>query len=227
MNRRSLGTLAARDFRQLRLLVAIYCAIIAGVLVSATAGEGSLAEDLSGLFLLPGVLALLAVVPFVQTIVWKEKAAGTFLLLRMLPLTDDEILFSKLVVVTAAGSFILLVPALALAAAAMAAGGGLPAQAGWMLLWEWVGLAVMTGWSTASAIVFTQQWAAVVPYLALLAASMPFIAAGYALGPSFWAAIVRWHAPQWGLVPASLLAWHGWRLSLRLFHNRDFAQLVE
>lgn len=227
MNRRSIQTLARRDFRQLWLLVAVYCVLIAGILLPALSGEGTLEAKLSGLFLLPGLMALLAVVPFVQTIVWKEKAAGTFLFLRMLPLTDAEIVFSKLLVVTAAGSLILLVPALVLLAAMAAGGGTPPALGGWILVWEWMALAVMAGWSTSSAIVFTQQWAAVVPYLILFPVCLPFAAAGYWMGPPFWDRVLRWHAHQWGLFPASLLVWHSWRLSLRLFRKRDFAQLVE
>jgi hypothetical protein len=227
LNRRSLWTLARRDFRQVWVLITIYCLIIGCALVPPFYGDGSLEDKLSSAFIGPEILALLAVVPFVQTIVWREKAAGTFLFLRMLPLTDNEILLSKLLVVTGAGSLILFLPALGMLTAASLLGGRLPPMSGWLLLWEWVMVVVMAGWSTASAIVFSQQWAAVVPYMALVLVATPFVAATYMAGPAFWQGVLRYHAYEWGLVPAAAVAWHGWWLSFRLFRSRDFAQLVE
>jgi hypothetical protein len=219
--------LARRDFRQVWLLVITYCGIVAAALLPAYFGAGTLEDRISGLFIAPGILALLAVVPFVQTIVWKEKAAGTFLFLRMLPLTDEEILGSKLLVITVASSVILLLPLLVLVATLLWLGGNLPLHSWWIWLWEWLVLLMMVGWSTASAIAFTQQRAALAPYLFLGVAASPFVLATYWFGPSFWDAVLRWHGHQWGLLLAAGVIWHGWRLSLRLFRSRDFAQLVE
>jgi hypothetical protein len=224
---KSMLALAHRDFGQVWLLTVTYCAIVAAAYLPAYFGDAPVGDRISGLSIAPGLLALLAVVPFVQTIVWKEKAAGTFLFLRMLPLTDAEILGSKLLVVTAAASLILFLPLFSLAGTVWLLGGSLPPHTGWVWLWEWLVLLVMVGWSTASAIAFTQQRAALAPYLFLAIATTPFALAVYWMGPQFWDLVARWHAHQWGVLVAAAVIWHGWRLSLRLFHDRDFAQLVE
>lgn len=227
LKRKSMFALAARDFRQVWLLVATYCAIVAAAFLPAYFGDGRVQDRISGLFVAPGILALLAVVPFVQTIVGKEKAAGTFLFLRMLPLTDTEILGSKLIVVTVASSTILLLPLLSVVAALFWEGGNLPTLSAWIWLWEWLVLVIMVGWSTAASIAYTQQRAAVVPYMLLALAGSPFIIATSWYGPTFWSSFVEWHVHEWGLLIAAVLIWHGWSLSLRLFRSRDFAQLVE
>lgn len=224
---KSMYALAARDFKQVWVLVVTYCAIVAAAFVPAYFGDGRLQDRMSGLFIAPGILALLAVVPFVQTIVGKEKAAGTFLFLRMLPLTDGEILGSKLLVVTIASSMILLLPMVALVGTLFWEGGNLPPLSGWIWLWEWLILVIMVGWSTAATIAYTQQRAAVVPYMLLALAGSPFIIGTYLVGPEFWNSFIRWHAQEWGLIAGAALIWHGWSLCLRLFRTRDFAQLVE
>jgi len=224
---RSLSILVSREMRQ----ATIYVLTLAGMPL-LIAGFFIVQSHLPLSVLLRRALNLsfafgaLGIMQLIQMTIFKEKAGGGFLFLRMLPVNDSEIISSKLLAILFGVLIICGIPLIATSGAMIYYHVSFPADFWFEAMWVCVSFAALVVGMTACAIQFDSQRAMLVPLLAF--------GVLFCLGALAWThfpAFIKWMGrtgiQNWGLVLAVALIWLGWRGTIHLFSRRDFVQLSE
>lgn len=173
------------------------------------------------------VFPILSVSQFVQTLIWNEKARGTFLFLRSLPVSSGEVISTKLLVLLLATTTTYLLPVGLLTYSMARIGSSVSPLLAWTILWIWIMLLLLGLATAAAAIAFDQRRAVLLPYLVLALVGIVLKVAIDHYGPGLPAQLLKLQVHKWGVALAMFLICLAWRGVAHLFRTRDFVQLVE
>lgn len=226
MRSQALYRLFARDMREITVLIGSLTVVFAGAMLIGAAKNPLNAASANGIALAASV-SMISTMQFVQALILKEKASGAFLLLRSLPVTNDEIALAKILAVCAGTeiAYLLLLAAIFIFLKLR----GIPTQPliGWVILWSAAILLVIAVTSAGAALAYDQKRAMVIPPIAIGSIVLLFAGIAKLTGPAFWTRFVVCRAEVWGLLILAALILLCTRVSLRLFNRRDFVQLIE
>jgi len=210
--------------RELRAAMPVVLSLLGGVALVVRMILYRLPLQTALLHLLPTApaFAFLAVLQFVMSQISKEKAARTLLFLRGLPVSNDEIITSKIVAILAGASIVFVLPVAILLVAMRHWHINQPFNMLLVGVWLWVFLLFFGLLATWAAIEFTQANAArVAGGITLGLILLFYIMRHFDLGLS------REWLSAWGFIPAAGLLLVGWRIILIRFRSREFADLIE
>lgn len=215
-----------RDCREMAPLAGALAAIFAVALLVGAEKNPRNALSANGIALAAS-LSVVATMQFVQVLVLKEKASGAFLLLRSLPVTNDEIAMSKILSIGIGTEAVclLLLGAIFLFGKTRGLPMGTPSV--WVVLWAVEILMLVEATSVGAALAYDQKKAMVVPVVVMAALLAVVAGIAHLAGPNFWTGLLAWRAERWGLLVLPMLTAGFIRVALLLFDRRDFVQLID
>lgn len=228
IRRRPLLTLLRRDLSEITGQVVAFTLLIMllnAVLLKFGVVPRSVALARSNNFI--GGMAGVALLQFVWTLISDEKKRGVFLFLRLLPVTNDEVMLSRVVAILIGVSVTYAVPIIVMALTLPDKPTRLPASILWEDAWIWILLCVLGEASSAVGLIFERRRGALV----LIVAVFLFMGACYAarawLPETFWRGDWPSIIEQWGLIPGFSLVYLGALITVGIYRRSDFVRLVE
>jgi hypothetical protein len=224
-----LGILVKRELSE---VLPIVCSFLGVAALLATFGLFSVPKPLPAhainlQLLLPAVVTMPAILQYTQMLIWNEKAKGTFLFLRMLPVTNDELMSSKLAALVICTSLTFVVPVVTVGVYLYTQGVSLTFAQMFNVLLGWLCLLLLAMGCAAASLAFNQQRALLLPYIALILILGVFGSMDKWVPPRYWKWILDFNLNRWAILLPSFGIWTSWRGILSLYRRRDFVKLVE
>jgi hypothetical protein len=217
--------LLARDLRVIGNYVLMFLGLSAFLLVFAFSTKPMATAVTTGLFTLTIPVAAVSILQFVQLAIWKERVGGTFVVLRSLPVTNNEISLAKISTVLIATSMVFLLPVAVLYSIAVVHGIAFPLHTRWILMWVYALFLSLGVLCAGAALLYDQKRAMIVPFIVLIVVCL----IGYEIGrlPNIGRTFLAWRAEEWGLLVVGVAIALLVRACLTTFNRRDLVQLIE
>lgn len=221
---RAMAVLIGRELRSMAPMILSLLGVVL-LVVCVTAYRIGVPQALVNTLPTGPTFAFIGIFQFVISQVTKEKAARTFLFLRGLPVSNDEIVTSKIAAILAGASVIFAAPLVALLLIMSHWNVSAPPFAFWMYLWAWIFMLGFGLVSVAAAMQFTQ--AAALRITGAIALGLFLLGRLAVRSTSITSLFLDSKMFAWGLIPAVAIVVVVWRLVLLRFRRLDFADLVE